>query len=46
MAGARHGMCELTRQGRGTAWARHLRGMAFFVLVEAAAGVKLKQISV
>jgi hypothetical protein len=23
MAGARHGMCELTRHGRGTALARH-----------------------
>ena len=28
MAGARHGMCELTaRHGRGTAWARHGHGM-------------------
>jgi len=28
MAGARHGMCELTaRHGRGTAWARHGHAM-------------------
>jgi hypothetical protein len=30
MAGARHGMCALTRHGMGTAWVQHdMRELAF-----------------